>query len=147
VTILDVNDILERLPHRYPFLLIDRVTELEPGKYIKGYKNVTYNEPFFPGHFPQKPVMPGVLIIEAMAQATGLLAYETIEEKPSKTSIYYFVSADNVKFKQPVVPGDQLELHAELMRVKKGMWKFDCKAIVDGKVVASGEIMCASREA
>lgn len=146
MTILDVNQILERLPHRYPFLLVDRVTEIEVGKWIKCYKNVTYNEPFFTGHFPQKPVMPGVLIIEAMAQATGLLAYETVEEKPSKESIYYFVSADKVKFKQPVGPGDKLELYAELLRVKKGMWKFDCNASVDGKVVASGEIMCVSKD-
>ena len=142
---LDINEILEYLPHRYPFLLIDRVTDIEPGKSLTGYKNVTINEPFFPGHFPQRPVMPGVLILEALAQATGILAFRTIGKKPDGSSLYYFVGIDNARFKQPVEPGDQLHLHVEFIKEKRNIWKFVGTASVDGKVVCSADLMCAER--
>ncbi|MDH5394838.1 MAG: 3-hydroxyacyl-ACP dehydratase FabZ [Gammaproteobacteria bacterium] len=143
---LDIYQILEHLPHRYPFLLIDRVTEINPGVSLTGYKNVSYNEPFFPGHFPQRPIMPGVLILEALAQATGILAFRTVGKVPDGTSLYYFVGIDNARFKQPVQPGDQLELHVEFVKEKRGIWKFIGKASVDGKVVCSADLMCAERE-
>lgn len=143
---LDIYQILEHLPHRYPFLLIDRVTEINPGVSLTGYKNVSYNEPFFPGHFPQRPIMPGVLILEALAQATGILAFRTVGKVPDGTSLYYFVGIDNARFKQPVQPGDQLELHVEFVKEKRGIWKFIGKATVDGKVVCSADLMCAERE-
>lgn len=143
---IDINAILQRLPHRYPFLLVDRVVDYELGKWLKAIKNVTFNEPFFQGHFPHRPVMPGVLILEAMAQATGLLAFETREEKPSDNFLYLFVSIDKARFKRPVEPGDQLELYVELRRVKRDMWKFDGTARVEGETVASAELMCAGRE-
>lgn len=137
---------LKHLPHRYPFLLIDRVTELVPGELLRGYKNVTYNEPYFQGHFPHRPVMPGVLILEALAQATGILAFKTTQTQPTEKSLYYFVGIDNARFKQPVVPGDQLHLQVKVLRTMRGVWKFDAEASVSGKIVASGEIMCAERE-
>jgi len=143
-TLLDVNKIMEYLPHRYPFLLVDRVVGLEPGKSLTGIKNVTFNEPFFQGHFPQKPIFPGVLIVEALAQATGLLAFATEGEAPDG-SIFYLVAVDNARFKQPVVPGDQLILHAEFVKSSRGVWKFTTQAKVDGKVVASADLMCAMR--
>lgn len=143
---IDINAILQRLPHRYPFLLVDRVVDYELGKWLKAIKNVTYNEPFFQGHFPHRPVMPGVLILEAMAQATGLLAFETREEKPSEGFLYLFVSIDRARFKRPVEPGDQLELYVELQRVRRDMWKFDGIARVDDETVATAELMCAGRE-
>ena len=143
---LDIYEILEHLPHRYPFLLIDRVTECKPGEYLTGYKNVSYNEPFFPGHFPQRPVMPGVLILEALAQATGILAFRTVDKIPDENSLYYFVGIDNARFKQPVQPGDQLVLHVEFVKEKRGIWKFTGKATVDGNVVCSADLMCAERE-
>lgn len=143
---LDIYQILEHLPHRYPFLLIDRVTECNPGVSLTGYKNVTFNEPFFPGHFPQRPIMPGVLILEALAQATGILAFRTIGKKPDGSSLYYFVGIDNARFKQPVIPGDRLELYVEFVKEKRGIWKFVAKASVEGKVVCSADIMCAERE-
>ena len=142
---LDIHEILEHLPHRYPFLLIDRVTDIEPGKSLTGYKNVTFNEPYFPGHFPQRPVMPGVLILEALAQATGILAFRTIGKKPDGSSLYYFVGIDNARFKQPVEPGDKLELHVEFIKEKRNIWKFVGTASVDGKVVCSADLMCAER--
>lgn len=129
---LDIHEILKHLPHRYPFLLIDRVTECEPGKYLIGYKNVTYNEPYFTGHFPQRPVMPGVLILEALAQATGILAFRTVGKIPDENSLYYFVGVDNARFKQPVNPGDQLQLKVTYIKQKRGIWKFDGEALVDG---------------
>ena len=144
---LDIHEILEHLPHRYPFLLIDRVTECNPGESLTGYKNVTYNEPYFTGHFPQRPVMPGVLILEALAQATGILAFQTIGKTPDGSSLYYFVGIDNARFKKPVEPGDQLELHVEFVKEKRNIWKFVGKASVDGKVVCSADLMCAEREA
>lgn len=143
---LDIHEILNHLPHRYPFLLIDRVTECKPGEYLIGYKNVSYNEPYFPGHFPQRPVMPGVLILEALAQATGILAFRTVGKIPDENSLYYFVGVDKARFKQPVSPGDQLVLKVTYIRHKRGIWKFDGEASVDGNVVCSAELMCAERE-
>ncbi|PCJ40395.1 MAG: 3-hydroxyacyl-[acyl-carrier-protein] dehydratase FabZ [SAR86 cluster bacterium] len=141
-----IEDVKEYLPQRYPFLLIDRVLELEPNKYIKAYKNVTTNEEFFQGHFPNKPIMPGVLIIEAMAQASGVLGFKSQEKKPRDGYLYYFVGADKVRFKKPVVPGDQLILEAEILAVKRGIYKFQCKASVDGKLVSEALILCAERQ-
>ena len=143
---LDIHEILEHLPHRYPFLLIDRVIECEPGKRLVGIKNVSYNEPYFTGHFPQRPVMPGVLILEALAQATGILAFKTMGRTPDENSLYYFVGIDKGRFKQPVNPGDQLHLEVEYVKQMRGIWKFSGKALVDGNVVCSAELMCAERE-
>lgn len=142
---MDVNEIREYLPHRYPFLLVDRVVELELGKSIKAYKNVTVNEPFFNGHFPDEPVMPGVLIVEAMAQAAGILGFKTMDKTPQDGSIYYFVGSDKLRFKKPVVPGDRLDLFAEVVSEKRGIWKFDVRAEVEGKMVSSATILCADR--
>ena len=144
---LDIYEILQHLPHRYPFLLIDRVTECKVGERLVGYKNVTYNEPYFQGHFPNKEVMPGVLIIEALAQATGILAFRTNGQVPDENSLYYLVGVDGVRFKQPVIPGDQLKLEVDLIKTKRGVWKFNGVASVDGKVVCTAELMCAEREA
>ncbi|MBD3610360.1 MAG: 3-hydroxyacyl-ACP dehydratase FabZ [Gammaproteobacteria bacterium] len=143
---MDIYEVMKHLPHRYPFLLVDRVLELEKGKYLKAIKNVTVNEPQFPGHFPHRPVMPGVLILEALAQATGILAFKTTESKPTDNTIYYFVGIDSARFKQPVEPGDQLILEVEVLQTKRGVWKFDAKASVDGKVVTTATLMCAERE-
>lgn len=143
---LDIYEVLKYLPHRYPFLLVDRVLHYVPGTSLVALKNVSYNEPFFQGHFPHRPVMPGVLILEALAQATGILAFITTQSKPTERSLYYFVGVDNVRFKQPVVPGDQLILEVEVVRVVRGVWKFNAQAKVEGKVVASGELMCAERD-
>ena len=143
---MDITEIREYLPHRYPFLLVDRVIDLELGETITAIKNVTINEPFFDGHFPGLPIMPGVLIIEAMAQAAGILGFKTLDKKPSDGSIYMFVGADKMRFKKPVVPGDQLTLKAAIVSSRSGLWKFDCRAEVDGKMVAAGQILCADRE-
>ena len=143
---MDITEIREYLPHRYPFLLVDRVIDLEVGKNITAIKNVTINEPFFDGHFPNLPIMPGVLIIEAMAQTAGILGFKTLDKKPSDGSIYMFVGADKMRFKKPVVQGDQLTLKAEIVTSRSGIWKFDCRAEVDGKMVAAGQILCADRE-
>lgn len=143
---MEIEEIREYLPHRYPFLLVDRVLELELGKDITAIKNVTINEPYFNGHFPELPIMPGVLIIEAMAQAAGILGFKTVDKKPADGSIYMFVGADKMRFKRPVVPGDQLKLHAEILAVKRGIWKFACSSEVDGQMVASGEVLCADRQ-
>ena len=142
---LNINEILEYLPHRYPFLLVDRVLDYEPGKRLTAIKNVSVNEPFFPGHFPSRPVFPGVLIMEALAQATGILAFVTNGTKPDGTSLYYFAGIDNARFKQPVEPGDQLTLQVELVKQRRNIWKFNGEALVDGKVVASAELMCAEQ--
>lgn len=142
---LDIYDILEHLPHRYPFLLIDRVTECIVGERLVGYKNVTYNEPYFTGHFPNRVVMPGVLILEALAQATGILAFRTMGKVPDKGSLYYFVGVDKARFKQPVIPGDQLVLEVDIVKTKRGIWKFNGVAKVDGEMVCSAELMCADR--
>jgi len=135
---LDVNAIMKLLPHRYPFLLVDRVTEIDPGKKIVGLKNVTMNEPFFPGHFPGHPVMPGVLIVEAMAQTAAILVYSSSED--SKDKITYFVGIDNTKFRKPVVPGDQLRLELEVIGCRRGIYTFSGKAYVDGKLVTESEL-------
>lgn len=144
--VMDVKEIREYLPHRYPFLLVDRVTELNLGESIVAYKNVTVNEPFFNGHFPDHPVMPGVLILEAMAQAAGILGFKTMDKTPQDGSIYYFVGSDKLRFKRPVVPGDKLQLEAAIMSEKRGIWKFECRASVDDQLVASATILCADRK-
>jgi 3-hydroxyacyl-[acyl-carrier-protein] dehydratase len=140
---MDIEAIMRQLPHRYPFLLVDRVLECVPGEYILALKNVTFNEPFFPGHFPHRPVMPGVMIIEALAQASGILAFKTVGVVPDNDTRFYFVAIDNARFRKPVEPGDQLMLRVTLKRALKGIWKFHGLAQVDGKEVASAEIMVA----
>jgi len=140
---LDIEAIMRQLPHRYPFLLVDRVLECVAGERIHALKNVTFNEPFFPGHFPHRPVMPGVMIIEALAQAAGILAFKTAKVVPDNDTRFYFVAIDNARFRKPVEPGDQLQLKVTLKRAFKGIWKFDCLAEVDGAEVASAEIMVA----
>ena len=139
----DIQKILASLPHRYPFLLVDRIIDIDGDDSCIGIKNVTINEPFFPGHFPTKPVMPGVLLIEAMAQATGLLAMESADVP--KEAIYYLVGVDKARFKRPVVPGDQLVFEVEVLKHKREIWVFAAEAKVDGSVVASAEIMCTAR--
>ncbi|MFZ2162017.1 MAG: 3-hydroxyacyl-ACP dehydratase FabZ [Sideroxyarcus sp.] len=141
-TAMDIHEVLEHLPHRYPFLLIDRVLEVVPNESIVALKNVTINEPFFPGHYPHHPVMPGVLVIEAMAQASGILSFKTMEKLPSDDSVYYFVGIDNARFKRPVGPGDQLILKARVTLNKRGMWKFACTAEVDGQIAAEADLIC-----
>jgi 3-hydroxyacyl-[acyl-carrier-protein] dehydratase len=138
---LDIAAVLRQLPHRYPFLLIDRVLELVPGKTIKALKNVTINEPFFPGHFPHRPVMPGVLILEALAQAAGILAFRTVGVIPDEHTRFFFVGIDAARFRKPVEPGDQLILNAEFKRAMRGIWKFETVATVDGREVCSAEMM------
>src|ERR1700689_556093 len=140
---LDIEAIMRQLPHRYPFLLVDRVLDCQAGQFVHAIKNVTFNEPFFPGHFPHRPVMPGVMIIEALAQACGILAFKTVEVVPDSDTRFYFVAIDNARFRKPVEPGDQLLLRCTLKRAFKGIWKFDCTASVDGAEVASAEIMVA----
>ena len=140
---MDIEAIMRQLPHRYPFLLVDRVLECVSGKHVHALKNVTFNEPYFQGHFPHRPVMPGVIIIEALAQAAGILAFKTVGVVPDNDTRFYFVAIDNARFRKPVEPGDQLMLRVELKRSFKGIWKFDCLAQVDGKEVASAEIMVA----
>ena len=142
---LDIHDIMKHLPHRYPFLLVDRVTDYKVGEYLYAIKNVTFNEPCFTGHFPNRPVMPGVLVLEALAQATGILAFKTLDELPDDNSLYYFVGIDKARFKKPVEPGDQVELKVTLLKRKRTMWKFDAVALVDGQVVCSAELMCSKQ--
>lgn len=143
---MDIYEVMKHLPHRYPFLLIDRVLDYTPGEKLTAIKNVTVNEPFFPGHFPHRPVFPGVLMLEALAQATGILAFKTTEDLPSDDSLYYFVGIDNARFKKPVEPGDQLLMEVEVVKRKRDMWKFSAKASVDGKVVCSADLMCARKD-
>jgi 3-hydroxyacyl-[acyl-carrier-protein] dehydratase len=143
---MDVREIREYLPHRYPFLLIDRVTELVEGESIVAYKNVTVNEEVFNGHFPQSPVFPGVMILEAMAQASGILGFKTMNKKPQDGSIYLFAGVDQVRFKRQVVPGDCLQLESTVVSVKSGIWKFSCRATVDGALAAAANILCADRK-
>lgn len=144
---LDINQIRQLLPHRYPFLLVDRVETLDlEEKTIKAYKNVSINEPFFNGHFPQHPIMPGVLITEAMAQAAGILGFKMMNSMPDDGTLYYFVGSDKLRFRQPVVPGDRLDLQARFVSVKRGIWKFDCRATVGDALVCSAEIICAERK-
>lgn len=144
---LNIQQIMERLPHRYPMLLIDRVLEMEPGKRVVAIKNVTYNEPFFVGHFPHHPVMPGVLIIEAMAQAAAIFSFEDDDEvNPASQKIaYYLVGVDGARFRRPVVPGDQLRIEVDAERISRSMCKYAARALVDDKVVAEAKIMCAIR--
>lgn len=143
---MDIHEILEHLPHRYPFLLVDRVVEVIPGERIHAYKNVTINEPFFVGHFPHHPVMPGVLIMEALAQAAGILSFKTMEEKPSPDTVFYFAGIDEARFKRPVMPGDRLDLHVTIERQMRGIWKYSAEAKVDGQLAASAKLMCAKRD-
>jgi 3-hydroxyacyl-[acyl-carrier-protein] dehydratase len=138
---LDILAIFERLPHRYPFLLVDRVLEYRSGESIRALKNVTYNEPYFPGHFPNRPVMPGVMIIEALAQAAGILCFLTADVKPDENTRIYIVGIDHARFRRPVVPGDQLILTAQVQRTLKGIWKFATAAEVDGHEVTHADIM------
>jgi 3-hydroxyacyl-[acyl-carrier-protein] dehydratase len=142
---LDIVEIRKYLPHRYPFLLIDRVTELVEGESVVAYKNITINEGIFEGHFPNYPVFPGVLILEAMAQACGVLGFKTMNKTPEDGSIYLYAGADNVRFKRQVVPGDQLFIEAKILSEKRGIWKFECVAKVDGQVAAQATILCADR--
>jgi len=140
---MDIIEIEEYLPHRYPMLLVDRVEEINLGSDIRAYKNVTYNEELFQGHFPQAPILPGVVIIEALAQASGILGFRTVDQKPDDGLLYLFAGIDNVRFKRKVVPGDQLTLESKVVTRKRHIWKFDVKASVDGDLAASGIITCA----
>ena len=142
---MDVNEVLAHLPQRYPLLMIDRVKECEPGKRIVALKNVSVNEPYFPGHFPHRPIMPGVLILEAMAQAAGVLVFRTAGTRPDEKTVYYYVGIDNARFKKPVVPGDQLEIEVHLERHLRGISRFRCEARVEGKVVAEATILYSMR--
>ena len=143
---MDIQEIMRKLPHRYPIILVDRVLEVVPGERIVALKNVTINEPFFMGHFPGHPVMPGVLIIESLAQACAILAFVTLEAKEGDGTLFYFAGIDAARFKKPVIPGDQLRLEAEMGRVKRGIGKFTARALVDGQVVCETEMMCAVRK-
>ncbi len=145
-TTMDIHEILEHLPHRYPFLLIDRVLDVVPNESIVALKNVTINEPFFPGHYPHHPVMPGVLVIEAMAQAAALLSFKSMGTKADTNSVYYFVGIDNARFKRPVSPGDQLIFKVSITMNRRGLWKFKGIAEVDGQVAAEAELICTIRD-
>jgi len=142
----DIQDVMRYLPHRYPLLLIDRVLEIVPGEHIVAVKNVTANEPYFPGHFPGQPVMPAVMILEAMAQATAILCMRTLNQLPADGAIYYFAGIDGARFRKPVLPGDQLHLRIDILKHSRGIWKVNASGSVDGKVVAGAEIMGALRE-
>lgn len=141
-----ITDLFDYLPHRYPFLLVDRVLEITDGEQIRGYKNVTINEPFFNGHFPGHPIMPGVLIIEAMAQLSGVLAFESKNRRPADGFTYYLAGTDKARFRRPVVPGDQLMMESRILADKRGVMKFDCQAFVEGNLACSAEITCMERE-
>jgi 3-hydroxyacyl-[acyl-carrier-protein] dehydratase len=141
-----ITDLFDYLPHRYPFLLVDRVLEVTEGERIRGYKNVTINEPFFNGHFPGHPIMPGVLIIEAMAQLSGVLAFDAKNRRPADGFTYYLAGTDKARFRRPVVPGDQLMMESRILADKRGVMKFDCQAYVEGKLACSAEITCMERE-
>lgn len=143
---MDITEIRKYLPHRYPFLLVDRVVELVKGESIVAYKNITGNEAVFNGHFPQSPIFPGVLIVEAMAQAAGILGFKTMDKTPDNGSMYLFAGADDVRFRRQVVPGDRLQLEARIVSEKRGIWKFECKASVDGELVTKATILCADRK-
>ena len=143
---LNIKDILDTLPHRYPFILVDKVLELIPNREIRAVKNVTINEEFFIGHFPHYPVMPGVLIIEALAQAAGILSFKSMNESANEESLYFFVGIDNCRFKRPVGPGDVLLLNVQIEKVKGGVWKYQATAEVEQKVCAQAQLMCALRK-
>jgi len=142
---MDIHQILKQLPHRYPLLLVDRVITLDKGKSIRALKNVTINEPFFTGHFPHRPVMPGVLMLEALAQAAALLAFDALNTSPDENTVYYFAGIDGARFKRPVEPGDQLFLDVELLRMKAGIFKFRGRALVGEELAAEAELTCAMR--
>jgi 3-hydroxyacyl-[acyl-carrier-protein] dehydratase len=142
---LDIHKILKQLPHRFPILMVDRVLELEHGKRIKAIKNVTINEPYFAGHFPERPVMPGVMMIEALAQAAALLAFDAVGASPDDNAVYYFAGIDAARFKRRVEPGDQLVLDVTLDRMKSGLFKFTAKATVDGELAVDAQLMCTVR--
>ncbi|GAB1264834.1 3-hydroxyacyl-ACP dehydratase FabZ [Aurantivibrio infirmus] len=144
--LMDVTEIKKYLPHRYPFLLVDRVVDLVKGESIVAYKNITTNEEVFNGHFPQAPIFPGVMIIEALAQVSGILGFKTMDKTPEDGSVYLFAGADNVRFRRQVIPGDRLQLESRVMSKKSGIWKFECEASVDGQRVASATILCADRK-
>jgi 3-hydroxyacyl-[acyl-carrier-protein] dehydratase len=146
MTMMDIHKILKQLPHRYPILLVDRVLELEKGARIKALKNVSINEPYFLGHFPHRPVMPGVLMLEALAQAAALLAFDTLGETPDDQTVYYFAGIDGARFKRPVEPGDQLILEVELDRMKAGIFKFKARAKVGDDIATEAELMCTMRK-
>jgi 3-hydroxyacyl-[acyl-carrier-protein] dehydratase len=146
MTVMDIHQILKKLPHRYPILLVDRVVELELNKSIKALKNVTINEPFFMGHFPHRPVMPGVLILEALAQASALLSFASMGEDPGDDTVVYFVGIDGARFKRPVEPGDQLILESTLVRAKGGIFKYQTRAMVNGELATEAELMCTMRK-
>jgi 3-hydroxyacyl-[acyl-carrier-protein] dehydratase len=143
---MDIHGVLKKLPHRYPILLVDRVLEIESGVRIKAIKNVSINEPYFLGHFPNRPVMPGVFMLEALAQAAALLSFESAGQAPDDNSVYYFAGIDGARFKRPVEPGDQLLLEVTLLRVKSGIYKFAARASVDAEVAVEAELMCAMRQ-
>jgi 3-hydroxyacyl-[acyl-carrier-protein] dehydratase len=143
---MNIGEIMKYLPHRYPMLLIDRVVNMQLGESLVAIKNVSYNEPYFQGHFPNRPVMPAVIILEAMAQATGILVLRSMDKIPSEKSIYYFVGIDGARFRRPVEPGDQLRIEVKLIRSVRGIWKLRSDATVDGETVASGDLMGAMRE-
>ena len=142
---MDSHKILKQLPHRYPFLLVDRVISIDKGRHIQALKNVTMNEPFFQGHFPHRPVMPGVLMLEALAQAAALLAFDALDTSPNENSVYYFAGIDGARFKRPVEPGDQLILDVELLRMKAGIFKFKARALVGEELAVEAELTCAMR--
>ncbi len=142
---MDIHQILTRLPHRYPFLLVDRVLSIDKGISIKGLKNVTINEPFFVGHFPHRPVMPGVLMLEALAQVSALLAFDAMNQTVTQDTVVYFVGIDNARFKRPVEPGDQLTLNSKIERSKAGIYKFNCSAYVGDEIAAQADLMCTMR--
>ena len=139
---MDIHEVLQYLPQRFPILMVDRVLECEPGKRIVALKNVSVNEPYFPGHFPHRPVMPGVLILEVMAQAAAILVFRTLNVKPDEKAVYYYAGIDNARFKRPVEPGDQLAVEVLILGSKRGIWKFGCKAHVGDKLAAEADILC-----
>jgi 3-hydroxyacyl-[acyl-carrier-protein] dehydratase len=145
LNILEIQEIMALLPHRYPFLMIDRVLDFTPGESLTAIKNVTINEPIFTGHFPNMPIFPGVLILEALAQATGILGFKTVTER-AENELYLFAAIDEARFKKPVVPGDQLVLEVKFLKERRNLWKFYGEAKVDGQVVCTAELMCARRE-
>ena len=142
---IEIKEIMAILPHAYPFLLVDRIVEIEPGKRVVGIKNVTYNEPFFPGHFPGRPIMPGVLIIEAMAQTAGVLVLNSLPQEDREKKVF-FLGIDNVRFRKPVIPGDQLRMELEITRHRQSVWGFKGKAFVDGNLVAEGDLLAMRGE-
>jgi 3-hydroxyacyl-[acyl-carrier-protein] dehydratase len=146
MTTMDIHEILKRLPHRYPFLMVDRVLELETGQRIKALKNVTANEPYFMGHFPHRPVMPGVMMLEALAQAAAILAFDHMGVLPDDETVFYFAGIDSARFKRPVGPGDQLMLHATLDRSKSGIVKFSAHATVEGATAVQAQLLCTMRK-